>query len=275
MPSPKKIEKILSYRVLLLINVLIIIATELSGRVFLETGIIHLIAIIFVILGISRIFFHYDAYDRYLHLLIMGGSLALVIFSASHVVEFLGYVFFKTYEDSIFASVINFYIASMLAITIGAERFLRVLKKGSAVTIGILGVAMVAFLFLPVLIFSEKLQISLEPDELTPYVYAVLVLGVSALSISHLLEIKKHVSIMGSFVNHFILAFLLITISAFDYIFYDVIQTLGVPNFQVVYISHFLFYGAMTLMFLAFVRLSNLGGIYQEVERSRDGRTSS
>ena len=261
-----KFEKILNYRTLLLINLIIIVATELSGHVFEELGIIHLVAIIFVILGISRIFIHYDVYDRYLRLLIVGGSFSLVIFSISHLVEFLGYAYFKIYEDAIFVSVINLYIMSMLAVAIGAEYFIRTLKKGLPIMTVILIITVISFFILTLMVFFKKLSVSLEPDELTPYIYAILVLGTSFLSLNRLMQIKKHVSIMVSFINYFMGAFVLITISALNYVFYDFINGIGIPEFQIIYISHFLFYGALTLIFLAFGHLTNLGGIYKEVQ---------
>ena len=265
---PTKLEKILNEWVLLAINVTILLATELSGQYFAKTGIIHLIAIVFVILGISRIFIHYDAYDRYLRLLIRGGSVALVIFSISHLVELLGYVYFKNYVDAIFINVINFYIISMLAVAIGAEYFLRTLKRGRMTTIVVLGMGVAVFFILTILILFNKVLVSLEPDGLTPYIYGLLVVVASVFSINRLVSIKKHVSIMVGFVNYFIAAFVLITISALQYVFYDVLEGLGMPDFQVVYVSHFLFYGALTLMFLAFVRLTDLGGIYKEAQKT-------
>lgn len=271
---PTKFEKILNPRVLLSLNIFIIVATELSGKFFQEKGIIHLIAILFVVLGISRIFVHYDAYDRYLRLLIVGGSAALVIFSLSHLVEFLGYAYLKTYEDAIFVNVVNFYIMSILAVAIGAEYFLRTLKKNSTVMIGTMIAGIAIFIFLVWLIFSNKVQVSLEPDEPWLYVYGALVFGASFLSLSRLIKVKKHVSIMTGFINYFVMAFVLITVSSAQYVFYELIEKIGIPDFQIVYIGHFLFYGALSLMFLAFVRLTNLGGIYKEAEEYKNNHNT-
>lgn len=261
-----KLEKILNPWFLLALNIIILIATEMSGRVFQEKGIIHLVAILFVILGISRIFVHYDAYDHFLHPLIHGGSAVLLVFSASHLVEFLGYLYFHIYEDAIFINVVNFYIMSMLVIAVGAEYFLRALSRGKMIMIGILSSGVAVFFLLTILIFLKKVLVSLEPDEPLIYVYSVLVLSAFFFSVNRLIKIKKHVSIMVGFVDYFIAAFVLITISALQYVLYDVIESVGVPNFQIVYVSHFLFYGALSFMFLAFARLANLGGIYQEAQ---------
>lgn len=262
-----KLEKILNPWVLLSINLLIIIATELNGSIFMEKGIIHLIAIIFVILAISRIFIHYDAYDRYLRPLIIGGSISLVILSLSHLIEFLSYIIFKTYGDAMFINVVNFYIISMLMVTLGAEYFLYVLKKKTPIMLGVLTAGIITFLFLTLLIFFKKISISLEPDEITIYIYGVIILITLFLSLRHLYEIKNKVSIMVDFINYFIASFVLITISALQYIFYDVLQKAGVPMVQIIYISHFLFYGALSFMFLAFARLANLEGMYKEIKK--------
>ena len=72
---------------------------------------------------------------------------------------------------------------------------------------------------------------------------------------------------MRDFVNYFIAAFVLIAISALQYVLYDKLLDLGMPMLQVVYLSHFLFYGALSLIFLAFARLTNLGGVYGDVEQ--------
>ncbi len=261
-----KLEKILNPWVLLSLNVLIIIATELSGSFFQETGIIHLIAILFVVLAISRIFVHYDVYDRFLKLLIIGGSVALVILSLSHIVEFLGYVVFKTYEDAIFINVVNFYVISMLVVTVGAEYFIHALKRNPITTISVLITGIVAFFFLTLSIFLKKISVSLEPNEAIVYVYGAIVLVTLFFSINYLSKIKREVPIMSGFVDYFIASFILIALSALQYVFYDVLQKTGMPMLQIVYISHFLFYGALSFIFLAFARLTNLGGVYKEAD---------
>lgn len=261
-----KLEKILNPWFLLALNIIILIMTEMSGRVFQEKGIIHLVAVLFVILGISRIFVHYDAYDHFLRPLIHGGSAVLLIFSASHLVEFLGYIYFHIYEDAIFINVVNFYIMSMFVIAVGAEFFLRALSRSKMIMIGVLSGGAVALFLWTILIFSKKVIVSLEPDEALIYGYSVLVLLTFFFSLNRLIKIKRHVSIMAGFVDYFIAAFVLITISALQYVFYDLIESVGVPDFQIVYVSHFLFYGALSFMFLAFARLANLGGVYQEAQ---------
>lgn len=266
MNKQTKLEKILNPWVLLGINIAIILATELSGERFMTSGAIHLIALFFVLLGVSRIFIHYDVYDRYMRLLIGGGAMALVIFSLSHLVEFLGFVYFKTYEDTIFVNVVNFYIMSMLVVTLGAEYFLNALKKNLVTSIGILAATIPALFVLTIFVYLKKISVSLESTSLLVYVYVAVILVTLFFSVRRLVEIKKQVPIMTNFVNYFIAAFALIAVSALQYVLYDVLLSIGIPTTQIMYVSHFLFYGALSLIFLAFARLTNLGGVYADVE---------
>ena len=52
-----------------------------------------------------------------------------------------------------------------------------------------------------------------------------------------------------------------VALSALSYSLYDIIKEfLGMPDYQIVYLSHFIFYIGMSLVFLAFQRLENVGG---------------
>ena len=84
-------------------------------------------------------------------------------------------------------------------------------------------------------------------------------------AIERLFKIRKSVSIMRGFTSYLIGAFVLVAIAALQYIWYDALQDAGVPYLQIIYISHFLFYGALSLMFLAFQHIANLGGMYSQI----------
>lgn len=261
------LEKILNPWVLLSLNLAIILVTELSGDLFMTTGAIHFMALLFVLLGISRIFVHHDVYDAYLRPLIWGGVAALIIFSLSHLVELVGFVYFKDYVDTVYLSVINFYLMSMLIVTLGAEYFIRALRKNLIPVIGIIFAIIPVLVALTAVMLFNKIPVSLDTDGYLIYIYGILVIGTLYMSVHHLVKIRRLVPIMREFVNYFIAAFVLIGISALQYVFYDALLAVGVPTIQVVYVSHFLFYGALSFIFLAFARLTNLGGIYNDIEQ--------
>lgn len=262
-----KFEKIFNHWTMLGLNVLIIFIVEFTGTLFADTGLIHLIAIIFIILGASRIFVHHDVYDQYLKPFIHGGIFALITFAASHVIEYTSHMYLNLPYDVISTNVINLYLASLLIITLGIEYFLRKIDKRSNILIPIILIGIISAFSALATSLSGR-EISLDPDKPLMYIYTLAIIIVTVFGIARLLRIKKHVSILVNFINYFVAGYLLIGFSSLQYVLYEVFLSLGIPLFRIVYTSHFLFYGALSLMFLAFVRLAQLGGIYTEIEKS-------
>lgn len=127
----EKLDKFFTPRSLLIINAAIILFSETMGNLFLETGTIHFIAVLFIILAVSRIFIHYYTFDPVLEKFIHASSLALLFFAGSHFMEFLGYKLLNLPEDALFANVVNFYLISILFVIIGTELFLRIYYRRS------------------------------------------------------------------------------------------------------------------------------------------------
>ncbi len=262
------LEKILNVWTLLIVNVLIIFAAELTGegKFFFDTGLIHGIAVVFILLGFSRIYVHYPSYDPVLENLVHCSLAALAVFSLSHVVEFLSYTFTNHSEDSIFANVGNFYIISLLLIILGAEFFIKAHdRKAKPVFFWFLNV-MIFFQFFIILLFLMKDNIvSLEPDSPILYAYITATIVFTVLGVLKLKRIEKLVSISKMFVSYLIVALVLIGFSAIQNISYEVLeQALHFPQFQIIYLSHFTFYIALSLMFLAFTHFQNLSGVYKD-----------
>ncbi len=256
------LEKILNVKVLIAINILIIVAVELTGDFFLRTGLIHLIALLFLLLGISRIFVHYNTFDQYLRPLSLGSIAALLLFSVSHLTEYFSFGHgTEMYSDALYVDVTNVYMTAMLLVAAGAEYFLSQRIKKQALLFVLL-LSFVSSLVVTVLGFMRVISVSIEPDENILYVYAAIVVGVTILSINRMLTLGKVVSIMKSFAQYISVAFVLVAAAALHYLLYEVLEHAGMPEMQIIYVGHFLFYAALSLMFLAFPRLAKLGGIY-------------
>lgn len=256
------LEKILSAKVLIAINILIIVAAELTGELFLQTGLIHMIALLFLLLGISRIFVHYNSYDQYLQPLTLGAVAALLLFAFSHLTEYFSFGNgTEHYSDALYVDVTNVYMTAMLMVALGAQYFLSKQSKTVPLLLTLAG-AFAGSLVVTVLGFLRIITISLEPDEADVYLYSVVVIGVTILSITRMLRLGKAVSIMQSFARYIAVAFSLIALAALYYLLYEILEHAGMPDVQIIYISHFLFYAALSVMFLAFPRLARLGGIY-------------
>lgn len=259
------IEKIFSAKVLISINVAIIIIAELTGTFFLETGLIHMFAFAFLVLGISRIFVHYKTFDNYLRPFTWGAITALILFAVSHLHEYFAFSDLdEPYSDTLYTDVTNLYLTGIFLVALGAQYFIA-RRDNTWTFFSILGGGLLASVALSVLGFSKVFNISIEPDEPDIYVYSAIIVGVTALSIYCLLRIGKAVSIVKDFAIYIAIAFVLVTASALQYSLYEVLEHAGLPVYQIVYIGHFLFYAALSFIFLAFPKLVQRVGIYADL----------
>lgn len=267
------IDKIFNYKILIAINLLIVFAAEFAGggEFFFMTGAIHIVALLFIVLTVSRIFFHYYTFDPIFEKFVHMAIAASLVFSASHIFEFISMRFFYLYNDAIFANVVNFYIAAFALIIIGAESFLSTISHRSLLK-AVMWLAISIAGILTVLFFYNNELISLEPDSMAPFAYsaALLVVGLSGIRI--ILRVKKIAPISGAFSNYLAASLILIIFSTLPYVFYEFLEESAyhIEEHQIIYASHFLFFAASSLLFLAFTKLS-WGGIYAEVREMKNG----
>ena len=171
------------------------------------------------------------------------------------------------YGDVVFINVVNFYLIGFILITLGAESFLRRVKHRSKIILKILMAAIAVLAALIVLFNIRPYLISLEMDSLAPWIYGSLSLIIGLIGVLIVSKIKKTVGVSGSFDNYLMVSLILIISSTLPYIFYEFIEEgLNIPLHQIVYLSHFLFFAALSVLFLAFNKL-NWGGIYQEARK--------
>ncbi len=253
---------------LLLINIVIIVLAENlgGGTYFSQSGWIHGIAILFILLALTRVFEHFGLKtDPVLRWIINASLAALFVFAASHFIEFLSFHISGKYTDQGFASVINMYLASLFLLVAGAEFVLRMAgkKKGTLVKPAVFLACLFAGITLVFIYYYNRNLISLEPDSIMPYVYVAITLLAGYFVYSALRLIKISLVPLESFAKYMMWATAFVVIAAILNALYEVIADgLHVPDYQIVYFSHFLFYGALSVMFLAFGRLKTLGGMY-------------
>lgn len=272
-----KLEEIFSPWVLLWINIAIVLAAEFLGdrQFFYETGLVHALAVFFIFLAFSRVLQHYYTYDPVLEKFVHASLAALIIFSASHLVEFLSYVVFNVHEDAIFANVINFYIISIILLVIGADSFLKTLKERSRLFIWIMGAVIGIFSLLVLANFANDELVSLEPLTLVFNFYVVAIAFFGILGVYWVRRIKKAVPATAGFVNYLTATVVVITLAGIQNLLYEPLEEIGIPAYQSVYISHFAFYAALSLMFLAYVKLHTLGGVYDDLRAAAETRNST
>lgn len=268
------LDKIFNIWTLVFINIGIIAAAELSGTFFYATGLIHMLAVGFIALGLFRVFLHYYTYDPFLEKTVHAVLIAMIIFAVSHLVEGLSYMVFHIPQAVVAINVVNFYIISLFVILLGTELFLKVLYRHSKLFVIIFSSAIAIFAALIVLFLLDNKLVSLEADSPLLYIYMIALLSVMVVGIDRLLKVRSLVSVTRSFINYSLLSITLIAVSAVPNALYEVLEGAGMPIYQIAYISHFLFYAALSVMFLAFGHLANLPGLYQEAEKYKNaGKT--
>lgn len=264
------LEKVFNHWTLLAINLVIIVAVESTGGFFMQTGLIHLIALLFIGLGIARIFIHYEVYDQFLKPLIYGGIAVLILFAVSHILEYLNYAAFYLPFPMIAATVVNFYLIGLLIVTVSTTFFLKGIEKSAVIYRYLLPAIMIFLIGVTVRNYLSPLSVDLSPNKPWMYIYVAAVTGATILGVYWLLKLKHYEKMLTNFIDYFNASFIMIGVSASFYVFNEIFDKVGIDYMQVMYISHFLFYGALSFMFLSFVRLTQLGGLYEAAEKEKN-----
>ncbi|MBI2626477.1 MAG: hypothetical protein HYW69_02710 [Candidatus Nealsonbacteria bacterium] len=255
--------------VFIIINIFIIIATELSGTLFFDRGIIHIIALVFVIAAAVPLARNYYLADPIFKKFLTAGIFAFFLFSASHISEFIQFRLSGGYNDHIFAITVNFYLTSILFMVLGSEIFLRASSgyHSSKAPI-LLTVFAIATLILFSFFFSIRPEtISLEPESMAPYFYGMAAIISAFLFRKRILRLRKSLNpTFSGFFRFLNIMAVFVMVSIFFNIFYEFIEKAAkIPEYQIVYFSHFFFYGGLSIMFLAFEELLKLGGVLKDI----------
>lgn len=270
------IDRYLGLNFFIVLNIILIVLAQTigGGTYFFTTGLIHIIAIGFVALALLRVFFHYYTYDPILEKFIHASLVAMGIFAVSHIVEFFSFEILHRFEDAVYINVANFYLISLLVIAVGTESFLRVLYEHSARTTRVLIFCIICVsLLVPALLLNDTL-ISLDTDSIVPLLYTVAILATIGFNLYKMYQIKEGVKFMPGFINYLTVSIIFIGVAALTNVYYEFfIDKFGLPEYQALYFSHYAFYVALSLFFLAFGKVSHLGGMLEEV-KNMDSRGS-
>lgn len=270
-----KLDRVFTPPVLIAINIVIIIAAETvgGGKFFQDTGLIHAIAVLFIILAGSRVFTRYYLFDPELQILLRGSLAAMAFFAFSHFIEFASYQLSHGYSDAAFANVINFYAISLLIMLYGAETAIVRYRKAGEWKLGAIAVVIAALLVLTVLFITGKLGVSLEPDAPAPYLYALLMILSWWLCYLRWNQLKRMYGFLGHFINTVMLSAFMILLASVPNIFYDLFEKIGIREQQSIYLSHFTFYAALSVMYLAYSQIQKLGGLHKDLrEQMQEGK---
>ncbi len=122
-------------------------------------------------------------------------------------------------------------------------------------------IAIIVFAVFSIMLSLNTSAISFEPVNAAPYLYSLTILFVAFLFWRRITRLAQALSRFADFFNLLTVMVALVAVSALFYSSYEVIKDLvGMPEYQIVYISHFMFYGGLSVMFVAFQKLARMGG---------------
>lgn len=260
------IRKILTFPNFFLLNLLIIVVVEASGDFFYRTGLIHFLAVIYVILALAVVFRHrYYIADPISERFLTASVYALIIFSLAHVLEFFSLEILKISEPVVFVNVVNVCAISILVLVIGVEYIHRSLYKSSSFYINFLWSTLFVLVVAIPLFIGKPNLVSLESRSYFPYIYSLILAIVAGFGLLRI-QIAKRITILKRFVNFLSIGIILILVAGLIHIFHYFLVEKGLPHYQVIYLMHFAFFIALSYLFTAFESLSQVKGLYKEIE---------
>ena len=262
----EKAEKFLNIYTLLIVNLAIIAAAELigGGRYFYDTGLIHLIGIVFGGLVIYRIFTRYYFQDQFFKKLLKLSLISFAVLAATHIFEYLWMMFLPLKQGVAEAGVIGFYFASLLFLVAGLEFVLRVAQQKPDINLRLPAVIMLLVVISSIVFMAGDTPIFEKNIEVFIYVYLVLtaILGLFAINTS--LKIKKVLPLFKGFINYLMLGIIFIVVASL-FEFSELFKFTLINEIQISYLAHFAIYFALSFMFLGFGKLFNLEGLYKDI----------
>ncbi len=261
----ERLGKFLNIYVLLAVNLVIIAAAELIGNgwFFYETGLIHLIGIVFIFLVILIIFTRYSLQDRIIKNFLQICLIAFGIFSITHIIECFAACQPVNNWKIVDFEVMAFYFVGLFALFIATETILRAYRNQSAFKW--------QYPILTVFLFAMISIVFLANSSVFYYFYAyfaylVLNSAIGILVITRTLKIGKILPLLSGFVRYFNIGIIFVVLASL-FEFFEFFGLGGAINeVQTIYLAHFSIFFGMSFIFLGFGKLLNLGGIYQNVD---------
>ncbi|HAS85002.1 MAG TPA: hypothetical protein DCS23_02955 [Candidatus Yonathbacteria bacterium] len=261
-------EKLFTPYALIALNLAIILSAEFigGGTYFAETGLVHGVAIVFVGLIIVRIFSDY-AFSDYILRGFLKIQLAFFLFlGLVHVYEYLGLDVYMLNPEVVELSVMGSYLLWITGVLLAFEFVFRIYSRRTVAFVSVFSAVLIGvFLLLVGANISPSIADSLP--EWLPQVMLAGIVGFGIAGISAIRNIREIMPVFRGYSHYAIPAIVLISISAFSEHFESTgaLEILGVSGVQILYISHFLVYAALSLLLIGFGKLKKPMGIYTEM----------
>lgn len=262
------LENLFTVPALLLINVIGILLTEFvgNGTFFAETGLVHGVAVLFIVLIIVSIFTDYVYSDRILKGFLKIQFALTLLLGFAHVYEYFGTNVFILRDDVVELSMMATYLIWLIGTTLSFEFLFKIYYKKSYLFTVILSLVILAGL--GILVFANLSNNF--ADMLSPWLPKMVLGSTVVFAGLNAFYMRKIVGIMPIFketAKCAIPAMALVLLATFSEYFESTgaLKDFGISATQNLYISHFLIYGALSLLLIAFSKLKKPAGIYAEM----------
>ena len=262
----EKVEKFLNIYTLLIINLAIIAAAELigGGRYFHDTGLIHLIGIVFEGLVIYRIFTRYYFQDQFFKKLLKLSLISFAVLTTIHIFEYLWMMFLPLKHEIMGVGVVGLYSASLLFLVAGLEFVLRVAQQKKDINLRLPAIILLLVVIFSIIFMTGGALITEESTKtfFGAYLVLITILGIFAINTS--LKIKRVLPLFKGFINYLMLGIIFIVVASL-FEFSELFKFTLINEIQISYLAHFVIYFALSFMFLGFGKLFNLEGLYKDI----------
>lgn len=242
---------------LVLSNLAIILIGETFSNAFIKYGIIDLLVFCLILLAIYRIATGMGLTDPLLRTFATGCLIALLLFALSKIFWMVGFVDYHETNAS------NFVMGGIVSIIIGTEAFLRIYEKRSYLMMRFLQFMALGFSIVALMALIDYQLVDFYLGGIRDYLYTSFMVVVVAIGLLRLNKIRKTVPIVSGLATATMIMVVLTVIATLPEILYVFLTGfVNVHHVQVTLISHFTLYAALSILFLAFEKLRNPGGIY-------------
>lgn len=267
MTAPEKRE----HAALIILNAAIIVAAETvgGGTYFYATRLIEGVGMVFMLLPLIRLFAKAKVYDPTIVRIVQTSLVALLIFTESHALAYAGHYYFGLDGETVQTLIADMYLAGLLALIIGAEMVLGKISERPKAMVWLPTVALLAVTAMNLVFATGAMRPSLGVASALPLIYVVAVSVVTAFGFVSFNGLRRRLPLMRGFVEYNMAGAACVagsaTVSFFAYVLGS---AFALPANQVAYAAAFFFFGAVSLMFLAFGKLRGFGGIYKDLQEA-------
>lgn len=261
------LEKILNPYLFVLLNLAIILAAEFTGggAYFEDTGLIHIIAIIFVVFCVYLISNFWYLRRGVFFNIFQGFLIALTFFSLVHIIEYMA-ITKALGERMAELADFNAMILYGLGFTIIFNEFKKILNlyHGHHSKTG------PAWLIVAVLALTSFFTLMrgnadfLGSDILLPFLMLIFNAGIGAFLFFRSSDIEEIMPMFRELMSYMRFSFIFIIIAVL-FEFLEGLEMSWVSATQITYSAHFSFYIALSIQLLAMGKLFKLGGIYKDL----------